>query len=85
MAAPVNIHNGGTGVAHTRNVSVWVNYHQVDVQRFGGTPCDGIDYGKTEGYIGDEYAVHDIEMIPIGLGCFEHCEVAVKVAEIGRK
>jgi hypothetical protein len=59
--------------------------HQMYVQQFGRGLADGFHHRESERDVGDEYAVHDVDMYPFGGASVDHLRIAFQVAEIGRQ
>ncbi len=51
-----------TGLCKPFDVLLGMHDHQVDVHGFHGFPGDGFHHRETEGQVGNEDAVHDVEM-----------------------
>ena len=55
--------------AHDRvDVALRLDDHQVDVERLGRRATDGLDDDRAEADVGDEAAVHDVDVDPVGAG-----------------
>ena len=78
----MNVHDRGAGVAHAAHELVGVDDHQVNVEGLLGFGGDGVDHREAEGYVGDKDAVHNVEVVPVGLRAVEHFNVAIKIAEV---
>ena len=59
--------------------------HQVHVERFPRGACHGFHNGEAERYVGNEHAVHHVEVKPVARATIKHLDVALQVAEVGRK
>ena len=59
--------------------------HQMHVQQFRRGLADGLHHRESERDVGDEYAVHDVDMHPFGGASVDHLRIAFQVAEIGRQ
>lgn len=78
-------HDVGARLGETRYVTLRLDDHQVHVEALCGHLADGLQHRKPEGDIGDEHAVHHVDMYPLGRTAVDHLRVAFQVAEIGRK
>lgn len=58
--------------------------HKMYVERFLCMLCHRLHDGKSERNIRDEYAVHNVEVVPVSFARVEHVYVVSEVAEIGR-
>ena len=74
---------GGTQLGKTFHILLRVHYHQVHVQRFPGHPGHGFHHRKSEGNVGHENAVHDVQMDNVGI-LVEHFHIFFQMQEIGR-
>ena len=59
--------------------------HQMHVEAFRRGPADGFHYRETERDVGHEYAVHHVDMHPLGGTAVDHAGVALQMAEVGRE
>ena len=57
--------------------------HQMHVQRFAGVLSHCLHDGKAERDVGNEDAVHDVQMKPVAVAFVHHVEVALQIAEVG--
>jgi hypothetical protein len=57
----------------------------VHVKRLLSVFRHGFHYGKTERNVGHKHTVHHVKVEPVALALIEHFDVALEVAEIGRK
>ena len=61
-----------------------INHHQMGIHGYLGNFGHSFHDGKTEGNIGDETAVHHIEMDDVGR-TVEHSDIPAEIGEIGRQ
>ena len=52
----------GAGFGEGGDELVGILDHEVAVEREGGDGADGLDDGRAEGDVGDEVAVHDVDV-----------------------
>ena len=64
------------------NEFLGLDNHEVYVEWFGGDACHGFHDGETEGDVGYEDSVHDVEVVPVAVAPVEQANVALKVAEV---
>ena len=57
--------------------------HEVDVEEEGGEGAEGFDDVGAEAEVGDEVAVHDVEVEPLGAGAVDALEFSVEAGEVG--
>ena len=60
-------------------------YHEVYVKRFLRMLRHRLHDRKSERDIGDEHAVHNVEVKPFGFTCIKHFYVTLQVTEISRQ
>lgn len=72
----------GACIPEIREVAVRVDDHQVNIERFLSMLADGLDHGHAERDIGNEDAIHDIEVEPVGLAAVDHIDVTLQVSEV---
>ena len=63
-------------------VSVGIDNHQMHVKWLCRMASNGLEHRHSEAYVGHEYAVHDVDVMPCGLAPFDHFDVALEVSEI---
>ena len=81
----VKRHDVGARFDEALDVAFGFDDHQVYVERFGRRLPDEFQDGESERDVGNEDAVHYVDMYPLGGTFVDHPRVAVEVAEIGRK
>jgi hypothetical protein len=55
------------------------------VEDFLRGAADGFDDGRAEGDVGDEVAVHDVEVDPVGAGGIDCGHLFAEAGKVGRK
>lgn len=73
----------GAGLLEGLEEDFGAGAHQVDVEEESREGADGADDGGAEGDIGNEVAVHDVEVEPVGAGARGAGDFAVESGEIG--
>ena len=81
----VNRDDVGPGLGEGREVGIGRRDHQVGVERLAGQPANGPHHVRSEGDVGDEMTVHDVEMDPVGAGGIEVANDIADGREIGRQ
>jgi hypothetical protein len=64
-----------------RSPPVRVGDHEVAVDGDRADPQQRLDHGQSEGEVGDEMVVHDVDVRPVGIG--HGIQLALQVGEIG--
>jgi hypothetical protein len=59
--------------------------HQVDVERLGGVRPQRLHHRRPDGQVGDEMAVHDIDVDPVRPRLVDRADLLAEPGEIGRK
>ena len=72
----------GGCIAQNIDIPVRVHYHQVYVQRFLCSFGYIADNRKSEGYVGNEYSVHHIQVDVVALGGVEHVNGLAQTGEV---
>lgn len=75
----------GAGLGEGINEPVGVQEHQVDVEKEAGFPVEGGDDFGAEGEVGDEVAVHDVDMEPAQAELFNEAGGVEQVSVISRQ
>ena len=75
----------GTGFHEQRGVLVGIRNHQVKVEDAFGDFADGFDNRRTESEVGDEVAIHDIDVQHGGAAAFDFGYFVAKMGEVGRE
>ena len=75
----------GTRAGECLNVALGLDNHQMDVQGFTGCLFYVLHNRQAVGDVGDENAVHDVEMEPIGIAAVDHFDVSAQMEEVGRE
>ena len=78
----MNGHDVDTRFSSRVDIALRLDDHEVSVERFVAYLFNGFDDGKSEGDVGHEHAVHDIEVEPVGLTAVDHFEIRFQVAKI---
>ena len=76
-------HHVGAGVGEGGDEVVGVFDHHVAVEGEFGDGAEGLDHGRAEGDVGDEVAVHDVDVddgAAAALGC---CDFVGEMGEVG--
>ena len=81
----VDGHHVGAGVGHLTDEFLRFDDHQVHVRGLVADAAEGVHDREAEGDVGDEDAVHDVDMQPVGLTAIDHLHVAAEVHKVGRK
>ena len=81
----VDGHHVGAGVGHLADEFLGLDDHQVHVRGLVADVAEGVHDREAEGDVGDEDAVHDVDMQPVGLAAIDHLHVAAEVHKVGRK
>ena len=79
----VDVHHHGTKFGSLLNVTLGTVDHVVNVEGFGTCFGHRLKYRKAKGNVGNERAVHHVEVKPVGLTVVDHLDVAVEMKEIG--
>ena len=64
------------------DVGEWVGDHQVAVEDEGGAFADACDDDGADGDVGNEVAVHDVDVEPFCAGCFDRADFLAETGEI---
>ena len=75
----------GTRAGECLNVAFGLDNHQMDVQGFAGCLFYVLHNRQAVGDVGDENAVHDVEVEPIGIAAVDHFDVSAQMEEVGRE
>lgn len=81
----VDVHHHGTQTSRLLDVVLRMDDHVVDVEQFGTLARHSLHDGKAKRDIGDEDAVHHVEVKPFGLAAVDHVNVAVQMQEVSRQ
>ena len=46
--------------------ALWLDNHQVHIHRFGGRPCSRLHHGWADREVGNEAAIHHVNVDPVG-------------------
>ena len=57
--------------------------HQMDVERLGGVRPQRLHHRRADGEVGDEMAVHHVDMDPVGAGLVDRADLLAEPGEIG--
>ena len=78
----VDGHAVGAGFGERFEKNFRARAHEVDVEGNFGLVADDFDDLGAEGNVGDEMAVHDVEVNPVGLGFFDATRFGGEFAEV---
>jgi len=78
----VNRENVGAQICKMSDVPVGRLNHEVHIEGFLGMTADGSNDGHAVTDVGDEHAVHDINVVPIGVTVVYHGHVAGQVSKV---
>ena len=81
----VDVHQVGTEGLDFSNKLLRLHDHQVNVERLMADAGHVLEDREAERDVRDEYAVHDIDMEPVGTALVEPLHLRLKVGEVGRK
>ena len=73
----------GAGLGEGGDEGVGVLDHQVAVERELGDGADGLDHGRAEGDVGDEVAVHDVDVDDGAAAALGRGDFVGEVGEVG--
>ena len=71
----------GVGLGELRGIGD----HEVNVERPLGGPSYGSDQGRTQGEVGHEVAVHDVQVQPVAAGLLDRLDLGAQVREVRRE
>jgi len=57
--------------------------HQVDVERLGAVGPQRLHHRGPNGEVGDEVAVHDVDVDPVGAGLVDRAHFLAELREVG--
>jgi hypothetical protein len=57
--------------------------HQVDVERLGRMRAERFDHRRADRDVGDEMAVHHVDVDPVGPGRVDRADLLAQAGEIG--
>ena len=75
----------GAGFGELFQIRVHRRDHQVDVEGLCSVPPQRLHHRRSDGEIGDEMAVHDIDVDPVGAGFVDRAHLFAETREIGRE
>ena len=75
----------GAGLGVLREVGLRRIDHQVHVERLRGVLADGADHRRAERQIGDEVAVHHVDMHEVATGFVDGAHLLAQSGEVGRE
>ena len=79
----VDGHHVGAGFGEGGDEVVGVLDHQVAVEGEFGDGAEGLDHGRAEGDVGDEVAVHDVDVDDGAAAALGRCDFVGQVGEVG--
>jgi hypothetical protein len=79
----VDIHHHSTELGRLLDVALRTLYHVVDIEGFLAGFGHSLEHGESKGDVGNERAVHHVEVEPVGLTAVDHVNFAVEVQKIG--
>ncbi len=65
------------------DVTIWVNNHQVHIERLLGMSRNGLHHGHAKADVGNKHTVHHIEMKPMRCRSVDHFNITLKVGKVG--
>ena len=77
------IHHHGTEFGRPLDITLRTVDHIVNVKRFGTGLGYSLKHGEAKGDVGNERAVHHVEVEPVGLTAINHLDVAVEMKKVG--
>ena len=81
----MNIHHVSSQGFHLRDEFLRLNYHQVYIQGLLAQLGHMFQNWKSEGDVGHEDTVHDIDVQPVSAAVVEPFHVSLQIAEVGRQ
>jgi len=79
----VDAHHVGAGLGEVGDEVVGVFDHHVAVERESGDLAEGLDHGRAEGDVGDEVAVHDVDVDDGAATALGGCDFVGEMGEVG--
>ena len=79
----MDVHHHRTEFGGLLDVTFRALYHVVHVEGFLTDLRYCLENGEAEGDVGDERAVHHVEVKPVSLTTVDHVDVAVEMKEVG--
>ena len=73
----------GAGVGEGRKIALRLDDHQVDVERLCRRAADRLQHDRPDGDVGDEAAVHHVDVDPVGAGGVDGAHLLAQSGEIG--
>ena len=75
----------GAGAREVLEVALGLHHHQVDVEWLRRRLAHGCDDQRAEADVGNEAAVHDVDMDPVGAGRVDRANLVGKAAQVSGK
>ena len=79
----VHVHHHGTQLSRLLDITLRVLNHIMNVERFLTGLGYSLEHREAKRDVGNERAVHHVEMKPIGLTTINHVDVAVEMQKVG--
>ena len=73
----------GAGAREGLEVALRLDDHQMDVERLGGRLANRRDDQGAEADVGDEAAVHDVDVDPVGAGRVDGTHLFGEATDVG--
>ena len=73
----------GAGLCEGFEIRIARRDHQVHIERLFGVAADRLHHIRADGDVGNEMAVHDVDMDPVGAGGIDRAHFLAELGEIG--
>ena len=73
----------GAGPHEVVEVALGLDDHEVHVQRLGGGAAHCLDHHRPDANVGNEAAVHDVDVNPVGTRGVDRANLLGQAAEVG--
>jgi hypothetical protein len=85
VAAGLGVHGDhvGAGAREVGDVALGLLDHEVTVEGAGSERAQRLDDERADGDVGDEAAVHDVDVDPVGAGAVEGADLGAEAGEVG--
>ena len=75
----------GAGVGEGSEIALGLDDHEMDVERLCRRAANGLEHDRADGDVGNETAVHHVDMDPVGPGRVDGAHLLAQAREVGRQ
>jgi len=73
------------GLGEGREIALRLDDHQMNVERLCRRPADRLQHDRADGDVGNEAAIHHIDMDPVGASGVDGANLLAQPREVGRQ